>query len=84
MTEAQQLIESLTKAGWTYAAIADKTGTHWHTVRRWHNGESRVNKVAVIGLRTLLEETPPPRRRYRPDTPRRKTNLASPPDNDSI
>jgi plasmid maintenance system antidote protein VapI len=65
------LLEELLKSGWTYAAIATEMGVHWHTIKRWHSGDSRVSKAAAIGLSTLREKSPPPKRRYSPDAPQR-------------
>jgi hypothetical protein len=73
MEEGQKLISKLIDSGWTYAAIAGEMGIHWHTVKRWHKGESRISKAATIGLSTLLEKSPPPKRRYGPDAPQRQT-----------
>ena len=73
MEEGQKLLGDLVNSSWTYAAIAGEMGIHWHTVKRWHSGESRVSKVVAIGLSTLFEKEPPPKRRYGPDAPQRQS-----------
>ena len=72
MDDGQRLLGELMKSGWTYAAIAEEMGVHWHTAKRWHSGESRVSRATAIGLSTLLEKAPPPKRRYGPDAPQRR------------
>jgi hypothetical protein len=72
MRDGQELITQLFDAGWTYASIADEMGVHWHTVKRWHNGESRASRATFIGLATLLEKSPPPKRRYGAEAPQRR------------
>ena len=54
--------------GWTYAALADRLGVHWQTVRNWHLGaHPPANPGPVLAmLRQLQTARVPKRHRAKP------------------
>ena len=66
MNEIQLLLEKLKNKRWTLAAIADRMGTKWFTVKRWQTGESYPNLdgAGIMAMDQLLTEKAPLKRRY--------------------
>ena len=66
MNEIQLRLEKLKKKRWTIAAIADRVGTKWFTVKRWETGESYPNLdgAGIMSLDQLSTEKAPMKRRY--------------------
>ena len=66
MNEIQLRLEKLKKKRWTIAAIADRGGTKWFTVKRWETGESYPNLdgAVIMALDQLSTEKAPMKRRY--------------------
>ena len=66
MNEIQLRLEKLKKKRWTLAAIADRMGTKWFTVKRWQTGESYPNLdgAVIMAMDQLLTEKAPLKRRY--------------------
>ena len=66
MNEIQLRLEKLKKKRWTIAAIADRVGTKWFTVKRWETGESYPNLdgAVIMALDQLATEKAPMTRRY--------------------
>lgn len=67
MNEIQTLIQKLEKKGWTLAAVADKLGTKWFTVKRWKSGDiyPNLDGAIIMAMNVLLTEKPPMKRRYK-------------------
>ena len=66
MNEIQLRLEKLKKKRWTLAAIADRMGTKWVTVKRWENGERypALSGAVIMAMDQLLTEKAPLKRRY--------------------
>lgn len=75
MEEAQIAIERLRERGWTYASLGDAIGVRWDTVRRWHLGthDPTALQAVLAMLRGLEDQQAPPKRRYGPDAPQRRS-----------
>jgi hypothetical protein len=75
MEQLQAVIDGLLQKGWTYAAIGDAIGSRWDTVRRWHLGKHTPTALQAVMamLRSLESQEPPPKRRYGPDAPQRRS-----------
>jgi hypothetical protein len=75
MEEVKIAIDRLIRAGWTYASLGDAIGVRWDTMRNWHlEKHSPTALQAVMAmLRSLESQEPPPKRRYAPDAPQRRT-----------
>ena len=68
MGDVQQAVVALIDVRrWTLAALADRLGVHWHTVRTWYLGEHPpANPVPVlIALRQLRTAPVPKRHRFK-------------------
>ena len=69
MSEVQELVKYLRdERGWTYAALAERLGVYWHTVRRWADGDHPpANPGPVLAmLRQLQTARVPKRHRSKP------------------
>ena len=66
MNDVQLRLEKLKKKRWTLAAIADRMGTKWLTVKRWETGERYpdVDGAVIMAMDQLLTEKAPLKRRY--------------------
>ena len=66
MNDVQLRLEKLKKKRWTLAAIADRMGTKWVTVKRWENGERYPALIGavIMAMDQLLTEKAPLKRRY--------------------
>ena len=66
MNDVQLRLEKLKKKRWTLAAIADRMGTKWVTVKRWENGERypALSGAVIMAMDQLLTEKAPLKRRY--------------------
>ena len=66
MNDVQLRLEKLKKTRWTLAAIADRMGTKWVTVKRWENGERypALSGAVIMAMDQLLTEKAPLKRRY--------------------
>jgi DNA-binding XRE family transcriptional regulator len=75
MNEIRKLVNDLVEAGWTYMALGDALGVDRDTVRNWHQGKylPRAATAMVLALRVLKGQQPPPKRRYGPDAPQRRS-----------
>jgi transcriptional regulator with XRE-family HTH domain len=81
MSQTQELLQELRDKGWTISAIANEVGVSRNAVDAWYGGESSPRAIVAVNmmLRSLLDKSPPPQRRYGPDAPQRqpKKDLAS-------
>ena len=66
MNEIQLRLGKLKKKRWTLAAIADRVGTKWLTVKRWETGERYpdVDGAVIMAMDQLLIEKAPLKKRY--------------------
>jgi hypothetical protein len=82
MDGVQRLIGTLLAKGWTYSALGENLGVGWDSVKAWRSGKHspRAYQAVVLALTMLLDQQPPPKRRYGPDAPqhRRKKSPAEP------
>jgi hypothetical protein len=74
MDDVQRLLGELLKKGWTYSALGEKLGVGWDSVKAWRSGKHspRADQAVVLALTMLLDQQPPPKRRYGPDAPQRR------------
>ena len=71
----REQIAILLAKGWTYASLSDAIGASWYSVRNWHLEKHTPKPVQPVlaMLRGLEDQQAPPKRRYAPDAPQRRS-----------